>query len=205
MIMKTRLFIFCIIFTAIVQACPAQAVDANDSASTPSNFAVSGSTIFPERVSGRELLGGKEYVRLNLGELYVIAGSKDPDKLSNNYVVRGIVYKNADLAKNHECGLVRIVIVCCAADALAVGIRFPDANTARLETGKWVKIYGHLQKRTSSSNEQYNNISLSSQQVYITDSRLVNEWYLAPDRIESLPEPTDPYIMKWSEKEPYNY
>ena len=203
--MKIRLLIICFIFTAIVQACPAQAGDINNIASASSDFAVSGNTVFPKRVNGEELLGGKDYIRVNLGELYVITGSKDPDKLSKNYVVRGIVYKNADLAKNHECGLVRIVIVCCAADALAVGIRFPDANTARLETGKWLKIYGHLQKMTSSSNEQYNNISLSSQQVYITDSRLVNEWYLAPDRIESLSEPTDPYIMKWSEKEPYNY
>ena len=203
--MKRRLLIICFIFLTLVKAAPAHAGDVNNSASASSNFAVSGSTIFPKRVLGRELLGGKEYIRLNLGELYVITDSKDPDKSSRNYVVRGIVYKNADLAKNHECGLVRIVIVCCAADALAVGIRFPDANTARLDTGKWIKIYGHLQKRASPSNEQYNNINLSSQQVYITDSRLANEWYLAPDRIESLSEPTDPYIMKWSEKEPYNY
>ena len=58
--------------------------------------------------------------------------------------VRGFVHRQSALNQRNEIGLVRSLIVCCAADAIAIGFRMTAENLPRYENGQWLMVRGHL-------------------------------------------------------------
>jgi uncharacterized membrane protein YcgQ (UPF0703/DUF1980 family) len=87
---------------------------------------------------------------------------------------------------------------CCAADAIAHGILIPSEPFSNLQTGSWIKVYGQL-KKTSES------VEVSIPQSVAPYHEITQNWFFTPDEIIDIEEPKDPYIIRWSHKEPFRY
>lgn len=92
-------------------------------------------------------LGDVAYTRINLAELYEVSEIY-PEKHHELYVTRGMVQRLPELDASGEFLLVRTLIWCCLADAVAVGFRvrgMPD-DMDLPPSGQWMELYGILQE-----------------------------------------------------------
>ena len=90
--------------------------------------------------ASRAQVDGREYLRLNLGELYDLATQHKSENLDRRFAVRGFVYRNPELDKAGEFILFRVAMYCCFADATSVGFacaRPAESPCLPRENGSW--------------------------------------------------------------------
>jgi hypothetical protein len=148
----------------------------------------------------------QEYIKLNIGELYLLVQKIQPDidpedspVLKNRYVLRAVVKHHPELKKNGQFMLMRAVVWCCLADATGTGFRVPYDNLDLLPDGAWVQVYARLQKLPKRAPAIY--MLLDKTRV----SWINPDFILVPDRIVKVSPPDFPYIFERETKEPYNY
>ncbi|MBI5520745.1 MAG: hypothetical protein HY916_11900 [Desulfovibrio sp.] len=91
----------------------------------------------------RPVLDGREYVRLNLAELYIMLdkGRKDyPER----FALRAVVSRTPELDKRGHVLLKRTAVVCCLADSLELSFATRGNGLEALQTGDWVEVFGRL-------------------------------------------------------------
>jgi uncharacterized repeat protein (TIGR03943 family) len=98
----------------------------------------------------------QEYTQLDIGDI-LYDGSKAPlqELLKSKILLKGKVLKSS-LLKNDEVVVYRMIITCCAADALPSGIlvKLPEKN--QFHDQDWVEVEGTIQLQ--SVNEQLKTI-----------------------------------------------
>ncbi|KJR42190.1 hypothetical protein MCHI_001912, partial [Candidatus Magnetoovum chiemensis] len=148
--------------------------------------------VIPMRASPNCLFASINYILLGESD----HSSKEP------VVIRGMVYKNSELDANKQFGLARIGITCCIADAVVFGIKVNCADKCTLfKPNQWVQVYGTIEKQ-----QQSNKTSSQGQSFEETQTNLVPKKYiLEPDKIAPIPEPSDPYIVQFQNREPFAY
>ena len=146
----------------------------------------------------RELLNGKEYIKINLSELSDICVNQDAGKLKANYVLRGSVFREARLDAAGRFGLVRLGIFCCAVHAVPIGLLVRDEKHNEPHKDEWVKVYGHLQKMAGQTAKVNNSDPYAA---------VKEEYIIVPDKIVEIRIPSDPYIYLYNcqQREPYYY
>jgi uncharacterized repeat protein (TIGR03943 family) len=87
----------------------------------------------------------QEYTQLDIGDI-ISDGSKAPlQKLLNSKILlKGKVLKSS-LLKNNEVVVYRMIITCCAADALPSGILVKLPEKIQFHDQDWVEVEGTLQ------------------------------------------------------------
>jgi uncharacterized surface protein with fasciclin (FAS1) repeats len=71
---------------------------------------------------------------------------KDGELPEGDFVTTGIVKRLPMLDRVGQFALMKTVMVCCLADALALGVRVSYDDVSDLKDGDWVNVYGRLKK-----------------------------------------------------------
>jgi uncharacterized repeat protein (TIGR03943 family) len=143
---------------------------------------------------------GVEYVRINLGELFDIAGKSLKDKMDLNYAVRGFVRRTPESDAKGEFILYRVALWCCFADTTAVGYRVHAPKGQELpDDGSWQVVYGRLEASKDPSADAVTSLGgsvfASVQSDYLIEAR----------RIETDKAPGMGMMYEWRTAEPYAY
>jgi len=149
--------------------------------------------------SSRETYNGREYTKINLGELFQLCLDKDADKISGHYVLRGIARRTPELDSEGQFAFIRTAIVCCEAHAAPVGFRVSTHCPHEIKDGQWVKIYGVLEKLPPGLPKA----NLQSAGLLFT--RFNTSYGIVPHNIVNIPKPDDPSIRQFRSCEPYAY
>jgi hypothetical protein len=153
----------------------------------------------PSDAQPRAAMNGREYIRINLAELYVLCREGEPDKLADHYVVRGMVSRSEQLDRSGQFVLLRPLITCCLADSVLVGFRAQHDRLDEIADGQWVEVY--LTLRGLSEKPPPAGLRIKGMRmVALSDSHI-----LAPDGITGIDEPEIPFIFDIREAEPYAY
>jgi hypothetical protein len=152
----------------------------------------------------RLALDGKDYVKINPGELIGLCARPSGPDLGKGYVVRGIVVKGDSLARLGEFGLVRIAIQCCFADAVAMVVRVKGELPADAKGGGWVQVFGHLAKEPADE-------EVRQLQIRGVFSTLLEPAYVlvadkvAPVQLSDEEAAAATYLFEMRDKEPFAY
>jgi hypothetical protein len=86
---------------------------------------------------------GDTYLKSNPARLFLLlqAGAALPEQ---RYVTRGIVKRSADLDKLGRFALLRGNMVCCLADAIAMGVMVVADGLPVVRDGEWVVAFGRV-------------------------------------------------------------
>jgi uncharacterized repeat protein (TIGR03943 family) len=143
---------------------------------------------------------GKTYTKINTGELYFLAREGSLQELDDDFAVRGIVARTPDLDALGYFALLRVNFVCCAADAMAMGVLVEYANVKTVESGQWVRVLGR--PRALEKNAQLPPPPVMNKVFYST---VAKEFVMIADEVKSVYRPAKPYMFELSVEKPYNY
>ena len=148
----------------------------------------------------RLIFENQEYIKINLGELAMIGEGELDDRMTRLYLVRGIVKRSPELDELGQFVLFRVLMWCCYADAVAVGIRVQgDEQIVGLRDGQWVRVYGKLHQLPSGQ-------STPRVQVKGVISKSFNRFHsLIAAKVEEIEPPAIPYMFEFRRTEPYAY
>ena len=147
----------------------------------------------------RVSMNGREYTRINLGELYMLCEKPQQDKMTGSYVVRGIVIRNEELDRLGQVALLRNAVFCCLADSVGMGLIVQPERLDELVDGEWVEIYGTL----SALPRKLPDPRLRIREMHLA---IVSESYvLVPTEVVRIKEPEIPFMFELREAEPYAF
>ncbi len=142
-------------------------------------------------------LDGREYVKMNTAELFMLLSSESPE-VPKLIALRGMVKRSPELDAQGRFALVRMAIVCCLADAVAPG--FAVESNSLPEDGAWVRVLGSLKPAVLGRAE------VDSVHVQGTVSTLINDKFVIIPRLsEPIKQPELPFIFEFKREEPFAY
>ena len=145
----------------------------------------------------RLVLDGREYVKINIGELY---GKAEAGETGGAWVTRGFVIRHPDLLDPAgELGLFRVSLFCCFADATTVGLVVTGVRPEEFRSGQWVRVFGRLEPRPLPE-------ALAGLRVQGAFSTMIQaRAVFRADRVEPVPPPEPAFMFDWRDDEPYAY
>ncbi len=142
----------------------------------------------------RIIFKGREYVRMNLAELFLLADQRPTDAPAR-FVVRGVVRRSPALDGQGQALVSRVAVVCCLADAVAAGFL---ADLGHTPQGQWVEVYGRLEPLGAAPRSSD---LPKTPEAAVT---VCNERFrIDAEGVVPVSQPEMPYIFEFSEKEPY--
>ena len=150
----------------------------------------------------RETYDGREYVRLNVAELFFVANEQRTDH-ATDYVTRGMVRRAPDLDAAGQIGLMRVAVTCCLADAVGLGVRVAVDDPSRFADGSWLKVWGRLRAEPLPAKNK--NIFRRWPTGPGVLTALDREQVLVPDHLEREERPGLEYVFDIRRSEPYAY
>jgi hypothetical protein len=181
-----------------------------------------------DELGPRATYADKEYVRINLAELFLLEQRNRPEELAGRYVFRGAVTRHPALDAQGAVAVFRVSLYCCLADATAggfavrPGVREPagkphaDARPAP-EPGttptRPVPASRDILAGLDDGQwvEVYGHLTreklpgklarLAPRDVFA--GSLNPGWVFTADAVRLIPPPGDPFIFQWREAEPY--
>ncbi len=152
--------------------------------------------VLPARVT----VNGREYIRMNLGELFDIASQPTPEFTNKAFAVRGFVYRTKELDAAGQFLLFRTALYCCFADSTAVAFRVrPPKGKALPASGDWLVVMGTLAQTeniTDAPDPTIPGAPFASVQP---------EFALQADTLEKQQPPGMGLMYEWRHEEPYAY
>lgn len=150
----------------------------------------------PSRVS----VAGKEYIRINLGELYDLAAKQSPEILAQRYAMRGFVRRSPGADARGEFVLYRVAMYCCYADSTAVGLRVrPPEGESLPKDGSWLVAYGKLTASQEDPEPALTSIGGSA------FASIQKEYALDATRLEPATAPGMGMLYEFRSQEPYAF
>jgi hypothetical protein len=145
------------------------------------------------------VMNDREYIRINLGELYQLGERPASEQTARAYVVKGRVMKSQALDQAGQFALMRVAVFCCLADALGMGIRVEYDQVDGIAGGQWVEVYGSMKRLPHKLPEP----GLHTPGLFLS---VVSDTYiLVPDKIIAIKEPEIPFMFEFRKAEPYAY
>lgn len=143
---------------------------------------------------------GQEYIKINNGELYILAEKGTAQEIERPYVFRGQVASNASLAKLGLFAVLRTSMTCCLADAVSVGFVVSYPGHQPPAPGGWVKAYGRLKPL---GGQKTGSRGLGQKGIMFT---AVNQrYFFVADHLEPMAPPAIPFMFEFRGSEPYAY
>jgi uncharacterized repeat protein (TIGR03943 family) len=149
--------------------------------------------------TSRVNMDGREYTRINLGELYMLCKEQQQEKVTGGYAVRGIVERNEQLDSLGQFALLRNAVFCCLADSVGMGLRVQFDRLDELTGGEWVEVYGTL----STLPRKLPDPRLRVREMHL--AVLSESHVLVPDKVIKIEEPEIPFMFEFREAEPYAF
>jgi len=87
---------------------------------------------------------GLLYLKLNTATLYYLLLEKPEEIMDVPVVLRGVLKKTPLLDARGRSALLRVNMVCCIADAMAMGVMVTGDESANIGDGRWVRVYGKM-------------------------------------------------------------
>jgi uncharacterized membrane protein YcgQ (UPF0703/DUF1980 family) len=134
---------------------------------------------------------GNHYLKANPARLFLAVQADPAVRSDQRYVARGIVKRSAQLDRLGKFALLRGNMVCCLADAIAMGMMVADEGIPTLRDGDWVVVFGRLQPLPDPA--------------LITDlggtedvpfSMIQDKAFIAVEAIEKTGRPRFPYVFE---------
>jgi hypothetical protein len=141
-------------------------------------------------------IDGREYIRLNPAELLLQGEKTPPDP--RPFVTEGMIMRTAEMDADGHVALVRLIINCCFADALAAGVRIAVDDPDAFEKGQWLRVAGHLRPA-----EKPRGRAPAIPGVIATI--LGETTAFEPEAFEPMADHPEPYIFDIRSEEPFNY
>lgn len=88
---------------------------------------------------------GVRYLKSNPARLFLSLQAGQAAPPDQRYITRGVVKRSAQLDRLGKFALLRGNMVCCLADAIAMGMMVASDGRAALQGGEWVEILGRIQ------------------------------------------------------------
>ncbi|MFO7461329.1 MAG: hypothetical protein R6X07_11965 [Desulfatiglandales bacterium] len=183
-------------------------------------FAVMGGLIF---LSGTNLLGketsdpyssadedsgqeshmtrdGISYLKLNTAELVYLLMGKPDEIMDQPIVIRGVLKKSASMDLQGRFALLRVNMVCCVADAMAMGVMVTQDEPVSIGDGRWVKVYGRMKGLTEA-------VRISERITVdgIPSTVIHEKAVLLADAVEPVSRPRAPYLYELPGEERFDY
>jgi hypothetical protein len=151
---------------------------------------------------GRETIGGVEYLRLNLAELYIMLdkGRKDYPR---HFAIRAQVQRGPGLDARGLVLLDRIAVTCCLADSLDLRFftRGLDDALPGLKSGDWVEVFGSLAPLKKSDYKALHALAPKGEGPSLA---LENPGFaVTAEHVRRIDPPDFPYLFEFREKEPF--
>jgi uncharacterized repeat protein (TIGR03943 family) len=146
-----------------------------------------------------ETWNGRKYLRINTAELLMLADER-AGMAGKRYVLRGVVTRGGELGPAGKTALVRTAVVCCLADAMAMGFLVAGEPAKELPKGKWAQVWGVLEPLPGEEDAAF--------AVRIPGSILTvlgEKHQLRVERAEVVKPPKVPYIFEFRKSPPYAY
>jgi uncharacterized repeat protein (TIGR03943 family) len=147
----------------------------------------------------RVIMNDREYIRINLGELYQLGERPASDQTTRAYVVKGIVMKSRALDEAGQFALIRVAVFCCMADAVAMGIRVECSQLDGIAEGQWLEVYGTMKRLPHKLPDP----GLHTPGLFLTV--VSDNYFLSADKIIPIKEPQIPFMFEFRKVEPYAY
>ncbi|WP_035067786.1 hypothetical protein [Nitratidesulfovibrio termitidis] len=184
-----------------------------------------------DELGPRATYADKEYVRINLAELFLLEQRDRPEELAGRYVFRGAVTRHPTLDAQGAVAVFRVNLYCCLADATAGGFavrsgvqgddRAPQPAPAPVTSPPAPGAAPALPLPASRGVlaglrdgqwvEVYGHLTreklparlarLAPRDVF--SGSLNPGWVFTADAVRLIPPPGDPFIFQWREAEPY--
>ena len=87
---------------------------------------------------------GNSYLKSNPARLFLLLQTGHAAPSGQRYVTRGIVKRSAQLDRLGRFALLRGNMVCCLADAIAMGVIVADDGSREFRDGDWVVAFGRI-------------------------------------------------------------
>jgi len=146
------------------------------------------------------LFNGKSYLKINTAELFYLLRKGTSEELSRSFVVRGIVKKNPELEQEGRFALLRVNMVCCSADAMAMGVMVNSPDSDHLSDGEWVRVFGRIEPLPTDRKLQ-EPPTLDK----IPYTMIFEKAVLLADAVEKVPQPEAPYMFELPDDTEYHY
>jgi len=88
---------------------------------------------------------GNSYLKSNPARLFLLFQTGHAAPSDQRYVTRGIVKRSAQLDRLGKFALLRGNMVCCLADAIAMGVMVAADGSREFQDGDWVMAFGRAQ------------------------------------------------------------
>lgn len=134
---------------------------------------------------------GDRYLKSNPARLFLSVQADPAAQSDQRYVTRGIVKRSAQLDRLGKFALLRGNMVCCLADAIAMGVMVAGEGVPPLRDGDWIVVFGRLQPLPEAA--------------LITDlggtgevpfSMVQDRVFLTAEGIEKMERPRFPYVFE---------
>lgn len=140
--------------------------------------------------------GGRQYVRLNLAELYIMV-DKGRSDYPERFALRAQVAGGPGLTEGWSL-LTRTAVVCCLADSMELGFLATGLNEAR--PGQWVEVFGRLEPLGADGDAALNTLP-EGRGLAI---KAVNpKFRVVVEHAEPTAPPSFPYLFEFREEPPF--
>jgi hypothetical protein len=146
------------------------------------------------------LFNGKSYLKINTAELFYLLRKGTSGELSQAFVVRGIVKKSPELERAGRFALLRVNMVCCIADAMAMGVMVNSPDADHLSDGEWVRVFGRIEPLPSDRK-----LKEPPTLDKIPYTMIFEKAVLLAEAVEKVPQPEAPYMFELPGDTEYHY
>lgn len=142
---------------------------------------------------------GKEYLRLNLAELYIMLDKGRTD-LPPRFALRAVVARSPKLDAHGQVLLKRTAVVCCLADSMELSFLASGAGLENVASGKWVEVFASLQPLPAADAGL---LKLVPKGDGMSLALTYPKASIRAEAVEFTPAPPFPYLFEFREAEPF--
>jgi hypothetical protein len=137
------------------------------------------------------LRNGDPYLKSNPARLFLLLQTGHSTPSDQRYVTRGIVKRSVQLDQLGKFALLRGNMVCCLADAIAMGMMVAADGLPPLRDGDWVVVFGRVQTLPEPSP-----ITDLGGTREVPFSMVYDKALLVAEAIEPMERPRFPYVFE---------
>lgn len=122
---------------------------------------------------GLVIFDNKEYLKLNVAELYIMLSRKPEVAKSINFMIRGLSFKNEELANSSEIALLRLMVNCCFADAVPYFVKVVPTDDYEYNEYEWINVFGKIE--ITDENDPVGNFRLIAEKIAPISENLIDK------------------------------
>jgi hypothetical protein len=134
---------------------------------------------------------GKAYLKVNPARLFFLLHTGNAPARDQAVITRGIVRRTPELDRLGRFVLLRGNMVCCLADAVAMGVIIAAAGSRDFQDGEWVVAFGRVQPHPDM--HPLTNLGPTAE---IPFSMVYDKALFAAEAVEKTERPRFPYVFE---------